>query len=151
LRTTEHGYVVRKSFYKFTRMTPSDSLIFRVGMLLQSVTTKSRRLMSRKRHKVDFEATAHAGFQDKRSYCTVDDREFLFGLDMQIMRKAVLGRCGYGCSECGSPVQLEVHHIQPRGRGGDDSERNLTALCGSCHRSRHVRPKLHWMKPQETR
>jgi hypothetical protein len=38
---------------------------------------------------------------------------------------------------CGSAEGLEVHHIAPRSRGGEDDEENLVLLCSRCHRRRH--------------
>jgi len=49
----------------------------------------------------------------------------------------VLERDGWRCQRCGSLVNLQVHHINPRSRLGDDAEQNLITLCGSCHRLMH--------------
>jgi hypothetical protein len=39
------------------------------------------------------------------------------------------------CVLCGLPDSnsLTVHHLRPRSLGGRDHERNLVALCRSCH------------------
>ena len=37
------------------------------------------------------------------------------------------------CAACGSRDDLQHHHFIARGEAGDDDERNLITLCGSCH------------------
>lgn len=55
------------------------------------------------------------------------------------IRKSVLARDNYTCMNCGlrggaySPVDFDVHHIIPRGRGGTHHKSNLIALCRNCH------------------
>ena len=49
----------------------------------------------------------------------------------------VLNRDGWRCQSCGRREDLQVHHIQPRSRLGDDAEENLITLCSSCHQSLH--------------
>ena len=49
----------------------------------------------------------------------------------------VLKRDRWRCQRCGSIDQLQVHHIQPRSRLGDDTAENLIALCVECHRKIH--------------
>ena len=51
--------------------------------------------------------------------------------DIQIIKKKTKGCCAI----CGSPYNLEIHHLIPRGsihRGSDNVE-NLVYLCNSCH------------------
>lgn len=44
------------------------------------------------------------------------------------------GHCGFpGCTEC-NMENLEVHHIYPRGRGGNSQSYNLVYLCSGHHR-----------------
>ncbi len=42
------------------------------------------------------------------------------------------------CEACGhrpvTPELLEVDHILPRSRGGDNSPENLQTLCANCHK-----------------
>ncbi|MBC8365946.1 HNH endonuclease [bacterium] len=59
-------------------------------------------------------------------------------------RRAVLIRDGHRCQTkgCRSTSFLEVHHIKPRIRGGDNREANLITLCSSCHRHLHERGGL---------
>ena len=45
------------------------------------------------------------------------------------------------CENCGSAIvrDLEVHHIQERGRGGGNHVRNLVVLCELCHDKHHAK------------
>jgi hypothetical protein len=54
-------------------------------------------------------------------------------------RKRVLARDHHRCQSpgCGNTYFLEVHHIKPRAKGGDNNESNLTTLCSVCHRLLH--------------
>ena len=49
----------------------------------------------------------------------------------------VLERDGWRCQHCGQPTNLQVHHVNPRSRLGDDAESNLITLCAKCHRGLH--------------
>lgn len=59
----------------------------------------------------------------------------------------VLARAQGRCGRCRSPAPfrrasdgspyLEVHHVLPLARGGDDSVENAIALCPNCHRHMH--------------
>jgi 5-methylcytosine-specific restriction endonuclease McrA len=55
----------------------------------------------------------------------------------QLLRNSVLRRDGWRCQSCGSRLGLEVHHITPRSKLGDDVEENLITLCWECHRRIH--------------
>ena len=59
-------------------------------------------------------------------------------------RQQVLQRDNHECRFCGVSDEahrdehgqgLDVHHVIPRADGGNDSPRNLAALCRSCHRT----------------
>jgi len=54
-------------------------------------------------------------------------------------RREVLARDRHRCQSpgCDRTRFLEVHHIVPRSRGGDNKPENLITLCGSCHRLWH--------------
>lgn len=58
------------------------------------------------------------------------------------VRQQIQNRDDGECQDCGRPVGTgrpgEVHHIQPRSRGGTDGPDNLVLLCRSCHGSRHI-------------
>lgn len=49
------------------------------------------------------------------------------------VRKYVWERDGRKCTKCGSRIDLQIHHVEPRARGGDDSAENLVLLCVICH------------------
>jgi len=58
-------------------------------------------------------------------------------VDYKNLRLSVLERDNWQCQECGVMKNLEVHHITPRGRLGDDRDDNLITLCSECHGMRH--------------
>ena len=41
---------------------------------------------------------------------------------------------GFRCVNCGSPVGLEVHHLDYGRVGGEDVKGDLRTLCGRCHK-----------------
>ena len=54
------------------------------------------------------------------------------------LRKSALYRDNYtcqGCGQCGIP--LDVHHIIPVSRGGNNWLNNLLSLCRECHTRIH--------------
>ncbi|MBM4117091.1 HNH endonuclease [bacterium] len=55
------------------------------------------------------------------------------------MRRQVLARDGHRCQApgCRATRFLEVHHREPRRRGGRNSAANLITLCAACHRLLH--------------
>ncbi len=62
-------------------------------------------------------------------------------LDTESFRRLhhrVLERDGWRCQCCGCPTELQVHHIDPRSRLGDDAEENLITVCANCHRRLHM-------------
>ena len=58
----------------------------------------------------------------------------------RMIRKGVIARDGGKCRFCGKDLTkvpswlTEVHHLQPRNRGGDDHPSNLLTLCTMCHK-----------------
>jgi 5-methylcytosine-specific restriction endonuclease McrA len=52
-------------------------------------------------------------------------------------RQEILRRDGWRCQLCGTRSNLEIHHMEFRSHGGDDSEPNLITLCASCHEQVH--------------
>lgn len=66
-----------------------------------------------------------------------------------LIRGAVVARAAGKCELCrrsapflapnGIPY-LEMHHVVSRASGGEDSTRNLVALCPNCHRKMHLSP-----------
>ncbi|MBM4118748.1 HNH endonuclease, partial [bacterium] len=55
------------------------------------------------------------------------------------LRRQVLARDGHRCQApgCRATRFLEVHHREPRRRGGRNSAANLITLCAACHRLLH--------------
>ncbi len=55
------------------------------------------------------------------------------------LRRQVLARDGHRCQApgCRATRFLEVHHREPRRRGGRNSTANLITLCAACHRLLH--------------
>ncbi len=58
----------------------------------------------------------------------------------------VLRRDGYKCTKCNwsheewnrsDPRHLELHHVKPHVKGGENTEANLTTLCTVCHDDVH--------------
>lgn len=56
------------------------------------------------------------------------------------VRKKVYARDGYRCALCDSTVGLQIHHVIPRGCGGNSTPYNLITLCAYCHSHVHGRP-----------
>jgi ATP-dependent DNA helicase RecQ len=46
-------------------------------------------------------------------------------------------RDGFKCVSCQASIDIEVHHIIPRNRGGPDKINNLITLCRKCHAQQH--------------
>jgi 5-methylcytosine-specific restriction endonuclease McrA len=102
----------------------------------------------------DLVATAAAKFVDPRSYVRLDGKQFLFGDDIEQLRRRVFTRDGYRCTgevdgeRCDWPVTWDLghmHHVISKGKGGDDSLQNCVTLCAECHDKEHVRPMLRWI------
>ncbi len=49
------------------------------------------------------------------------------------LRRAVLARDGRRCRSCRSVLDLMVHHVRFRSRGGPSRAENLVTLCCRCH------------------
>jgi len=60
-------------------------------------------------------------------------------------RMEVLSRDGQQCVECPAKLELQIHHIIPKGKGGSHNVENLRTLCLRCHRSKHPEmPDSFW-------
>ena len=60
-------------------------------------------------------------------------------------RFEILRRDGFKCTYCGAvgpTVELEVDHIVPRSKGGNDEDGNLTTSCFACNRGKSDMPVL---------
>jgi 5-methylcytosine-specific restriction endonuclease McrA len=53
------------------------------------------------------------------------------------LKTSVIKRDGYRCAECGCMINLEVHHIEYKSKGGKDTLENLITLCIYCHYEQH--------------
>lgn len=53
------------------------------------------------------------------------------------------------CNSCGGSQQLQVHHVTPLSKGGNNRLSNLTLLCERCHRKEHG-DKLFTYKNEST-
>jgi hypothetical protein len=110
----------------------------------------------RKPQMIDREATAAAGFLDKRSYIKRgkdgDNLTFRFGEDMMALRKRKFeeskGFCqmpisgftaGVRCNRNVSWETAELDHNPSLAQGGDDSLEGTRIICRRCHLSRHNR------------
>jgi len=51
-----------------------------------------------------------------------------------LVQKYSNGRCSY-CEKKFDYLNLDVHHIKERSKGGSNKLTNLTILCAGCHRS----------------
>lgn len=59
--------------------------------------------------------------------------------EWQWVRETVMARDGHKCSVCDSTKILQIDHIRPLSRGGNNSYPNLWTLCLSCHCIKHGR------------
>ena len=90
--------------------------------------------------KIDFDATAAAGFADSSSHVLQDGREVLRGKDMGLRREEVWKRDRGRCVRCQSdvsPVRMHMHHRIRRSHRRDDRLTNVECLCATCHMREH--------------
>lgn len=58
------------------------------------------------------------------------------------LRFAILERDRFHCRYCGAAApsdQLEVDHVQPRSKGGNNNPRNLVTACIACNQAKAAR------------
>jgi hypothetical protein len=63
-------------------------------------------------------------------------------------RDKVLHRDRFHCVYCGEafpPEELTLDHVEPRMRGGDDSEGNTVACCADCNREKAGHAAWHFL------
>ncbi len=54
----------------------------------------------------------------------------------------ILSRMNVSCFVCGwNEAICDIHHIQPKAKGGSNDPSNLTVLCPNCHRIAHSKKK----------
>lgn len=72
---------------------------------------------------------------DKRKDYARHSKKVTRGLRWKALRMQALDRDGWACVECGTPMRLEIDHIEPVKTRPDLSYSlgNLQTLCGSCH------------------
>lgn len=112
-----------------------------------------KKVYSRKawrRHKPDRELTAsrygNRIYLCKSSFVDIYGDEYLTGGDMEIRHDAVMTRDKFKCVECGATTNLQVHHVQHKGRSGSDNIENLATTCVHCHRKHHPGVQLGRIK-----
>lgn len=54
------------------------------------------------------------------------------------IRELVLRKHGYRCRICGSQRDLQIDHVIPINRGGNNDLRNLQILCGRCNQQKGI-------------
>ncbi len=62
-----------------------------------------------------------------------------YGCDWEKIRQLILRRDNFTCQHCGTKRKLEIHHKIPFLINFDNSLKNLTTLCGTCHRKEEAR------------
>ena len=63
-------------------------------------------------------------------------------------RERIFRRDRYHCVYCALPFaadELTLDHVQPKMRGGDDSEGNLVTCCRTCNRAKAGRAAWHYL------
>lgn len=74
----------------------------------------------------------------QHGFCSETCRRAARGSQWRQVRKAALRRDSHTCQDCkAAECRLEVHHLVPLCKGGDNKLYNLLTLCVICHRSRH--------------
>lgn len=80
---------------------------------------------------------------EKYTEAKVNESDYMITPVWQELRQACLKRDGYRCAQCGSAINLQVHHIHYPDVWGEESLDDLKTFCDDCHR------KLHKERPQE--
>ena len=62
-------------------------------------------------------------------------------------RRAVYKRDGWRCALCDSTKYIQIHHVIPRGKGGNNDKCNLITLCADCHCMAHGTPTRDYPFP----
>ena len=60
--------------------------------------------------------------------------------DIQNNRNEILDQFNNSCEVCGLDVKefLEIHHLLPISKGGNNDIYNLSVLCPTCHKALHI-------------
>jgi len=67
------------------------------------------------------------------------------------LRARVLKRDGFHCAVCGSIRNIQIHHVFPKLRGGEDTFTNLVVLCSQCHSQWEENFRYHFRKLERIR
>ena len=59
------------------------------------------------------------------------------GREQAALRRRCLDRDGWRCARCGSPCDLEMHHVKALADGGGNELSNVEMQCASCHIETH--------------
>ena len=68
--------------------------------------------------------------------------------DFNPLRERIFRRDGYRCVYCGNVFPdeaLSLDHVQPRMRGGDNSDGNLVTACKACNTRKGSLPAWAWL------
>lgn len=68
--------------------------------------------------------------------------------EMASLRDRIFARDGHRCVYCAGvypPERLSLDHVQPRLRGGDNSEGNLVTACKECNTTKGSLPAWAWL------
>ena len=90
---------------------------------------------------------AISAYLQKRGKAVFDHRRAVLGYLSGSLRYEVLKRAGFRCELCGISADeraIEVDHIVPRKRGGEDDPTNLQALCFKCNANKGARDDADW-------
>ena len=66
-------------------------------------------------------------------------RQYLRSDHWRQLRRRILARDGYTCTDCGSREKLQVHHLCYRPVLEDALDADLATLCQECHKKVHGR------------
>lgn len=82
-------------------------------------------------------------------------KKFYKSKQWQGVREYIVRRDKYMCKQCGSPKDLEVHHIEWLNEGNilnpeiTLNENNLITLCRDCHFRVHEAKRIQGMKQED--
>jgi len=70
--------------------------------------------------------------------CSLKRRETL-NLSKPLVREYFFEKANFSCQECGieNNNNLQLHHIFPLYKGGNDEIENIAVLCTNCHKLKH--------------
>jgi 5-methylcytosine-specific restriction endonuclease McrA len=82
--------------------------------------------------------------QKQRIEVSIRYRQYLKSTHWQQLRRRILARDHYTCTDCGATEVLQVHHLCYRPFLEDALDSDLVTLCKGCHELRHRKPV--WVK-----